>query len=61
MTTKPKTKAQISAKLAEARRIGGQMANVCFNLSQFPHSVLTPKNTETMDRLRREWDALWKD
>lgn len=41
---------------AARQRVGAMMANACFNLSQREH--LRPDERQTLDELRRAWDAL---
>jgi hypothetical protein len=41
--------------------IGGQMANVMFNLAQRPGEALTGDVVATMDSLRKQWDAARHD
>jgi hypothetical protein len=42
---------------AELLRIGGQMANVMFNMAQRPGHELTSDDVALMDKLRQQWDA----
>ena len=44
--------------VAELLRIGGQMANVMFNLAQRPGDALTGAHVAAMDSLRKQWDAV---
>jgi hypothetical protein len=39
--------------------IGGQMANLCHNLSQHPGEPLIERNALVMKQLYQEWDAIW--
>jgi len=50
------TKAELATEVTELRRVGAQMANVCFNLSQSPHMHVDDK--KIMAQLVRDWDAV---
>lgn len=45
------------AAIDEALRVGEQMSNVCFNLSQHAGEPLDKRTAETMKQLQREWDV----
>ena len=42
---------------AAAKLVGGQLANVAFNLAQRVGQPLSTHDAEILDKLRREWDA----
>jgi len=42
---------------AATKLVGGQLANVAFNLAQQLGQRLSTHDVETLDKLRREWDA----
>lgn len=46
--------AKLATLIGDMSRVGGQMANLCFNLAQ----VEGQKCASTMDELCREWDAI---
>lgn len=46
----------VRSELGQRRSCGGAMANVCYNLARM--TALGEHNCETVDRLRREWDAI---
>lgn len=50
------TKLQLRQEIAELRRTGSKMANLCFNLPQTRRA--TDHDYDTMDLLRREWDTI---
>lgn len=50
-------RARRDAEIADLRKIGGQMANVMFNLAQRPGDPLAGDIVATMDNLRNQWDA----
>lgn len=57
------TKAELRQEIAELRRVGAQMANVCFNLGQEHGAIrkLSPECDQAADcmwDLRRQWDAI---
>lgn len=53
----PRVSEQAAIDLSKLLDIGGQMANVMFNLSQWAGETLSARDAETMSRLRKEWDA----
>lgn len=50
------SKADLRQEIAELRHVGGQMANLCFNLSQ--EGNISYDRREVMRRLYRDWDLV---
>jgi hypothetical protein len=44
-------------ELAKARRTGGRLANVAFNLAQRCGHTLDSNDVSILDSLRKQWDA----
>lgn len=47
---------RILSELQEARAVGTEMSNLCFNLSQRPGEPLAVENCVSMRALARRWD-----
>lgn len=47
----------LKAEIDALRRIGGQLSNIAFNVSQNPDRVLSVAVCSTLDNIRKEWDA----
>lgn len=55
LATAESTLSRLERELAEARRLGGQMSNVLYNLAQT--ADLSVANREAMKELTSQWDA----
>jgi hypothetical protein len=51
---------ELIAWCKELTRIGGQMANVCFNFAQYVGQPVTSDDVAMFDKLRKQWDAARK-
>ena len=57
------TKQQLREEIAALRRVGAQMANLCFNLGQDatwrdPGMMVSGSNLVSMYQLSKDWDAI---
>ena len=52
------SKADLRQEIAELRHVGGQMANLCFNLGQLENTILTLNRCEILAQLSKNWDAI---